>query len=166
MAKNRQEKRPIAVRLLIGLHGFLGLGAVGGGGAFVIDPIGRLSHIPTDMMQVPLFPDYLIPGLILLIVLGFCPLGIMVSLLLRKRWAVGEKLNILKTVHWSWAFSLYIGFALIIWIMAQVYILQAMHIIHVVYLILGLLIQAVTLLPAVRDFHEHPGGKGTGITMT
>ncbi|WP_435922187.1 hypothetical protein [Paenibacillus sp. DYY-L-2] len=165
LTKNRQGKKPITVWLLIGPHGFLGFGAVYGGGAFVIDPSGQLLRIPTEMMQVPLFPDYLIPGLLLLVLLGLCPLGVMVSLLLRKPWTMGERLNIFRAAHWSWSFSLYIGFALLVWIMVQLYILKATYAIHIVYMTLGLAIQAVTLLPSVRGFYERPEGEGKGITM-
>lgn len=49
--------------------------------------------------------------------------------------------------------------------MVQLYILKATYAIHIVYMTLGLAIQAVTLLPSVRGFYERPEGEGKGITM-
>ncbi|RCX20508.1 hypothetical protein DFP94_103239 [Fontibacillus phaseoli] len=167
---NKKGSMPFAVKLLILLQGVLGAGAVFGGGVLVIDPSGEMIGMPTDMMKVPIFPDFLIPGLILLIVLGIGPLAIMVSLLRRKEWALGEKLNLFRPMHWSWTFSLYTAFALIIWIMVQLYIIKETSVIHVIYMTLGLVIQIVTLLPSSRDYYEPQQGRdeesGKGVTMT
>lgn len=118
------------------------------------------------MMKIPLFSDFLFPGMILLLVLGIGPLGIMVSLLRRQAWSLGERLNLFRPMHWSWTFSLYTAFALIIWIMVQLYIIKETAVIHLVYMMLGLAIQIVTLLPSARNFYELEDGSGDGITMT
>lgn len=160
------RKMPISVKLLIALQGFLGIGAVFGGGALIMDPSGQLLGMPTEMMKVPLFSDFLFPGLILLLVLGIGPLGIMVSLLRRQAWPLGERLNLFRPMHWSWTFSLYTAFALIIWIMVQLYIIKETSVIHIIYMMLGLAIQIVTLLPSARNFYELENGNGDSITMT
>ncbi len=160
------KKMPFSVKLLIVLHGFLGIGAVFGGGALVIDPSGQMIGMPTDMMKVPLFSDFLFPGIILLIVLGIGPLGIMVSLLRRQAWPLGERLNLFRPMQWSWTFSLYTAFALIIWIMVQLYIIKETSVIHIIYILLALVILIVTLLPSARDYYELESGSGDGITMT
>ncbi|GIO84609.1 hypothetical protein J25TS5_15410 [Paenibacillus faecis] len=118
----------------------------------MLDPSGRLLGMPPDLMRAPVFPNFLIPGLILFFVLGVGPLGVLFSLAGQKSWKLGEALNVFKTLHWSWTFSLYIGFALIIWITVQMYVLQAASVVHVGYLFLGLLIQTVTLLPGTQDY--------------
>jgi hypothetical protein len=146
-------KRTFAGWLLIVLQALLGVGAVAGGSFLVIDPSGGMMGMPSDMMKVTLFPDYLIPGIILLLGLGVFPLIIMVALVKKWDWKWGEKLNVFKHLHWSWTFSLYIGFMLIIWITVQAYILEVMAIIHVVYIALGLAIQVVTLLPSVSSYY-------------
>ncbi|MFD1175130.1 hypothetical protein ACFQ3W_02240 [Paenibacillus puldeungensis] len=149
------QKKPFACKLLIGLHGLLGVGAVFGGGALMLDPTGNLIGMPSDIMKVPLFPNYFIPGLILLFILGICPLLVMLALIKKWAWPWGEKLNIFRqTQHWAWAFSLYIGFALIIWIVVEVYIINGASFIHLFYTGLGLMIQMVTLLPSVSEYYR------------
>lgn len=96
------------------------------------------------------FQSYLIPGLILFFVLGILPLITGFSLIRRWDFKIAERLNIYKDKHWSWTFSLYIGFALIIWIIVQVYIIKTLSILHFIFILLGVLIQIVTLLPAVQ----------------
>lgn len=150
-------KRPAASTLLIVLHVLLGLGAVFGGGALTIDPTGGLLGMPTDVMKIPLFPDYLIPGIILLLVFGVLPLVVITSLVRKWSWKWGEKLNVFKQMNWAWSFSLYIGFALIIWISVQIYIINSSSVVHLLYTALGIGIQILTLLPSVSGFYKKEG---------
>lgn len=154
----KAKGRPTACALLIGLQGLLGIGAVFGGGALVLDPSGGLLGMPLDVMQIPLFPDYFIPGLILLMVFGMLPLAVTTALVWKWNWGIAEKLNLFKDRHWSWAFSLYIGFGLIIWISAQIYILGGSSAVHLVYTAWGLAIQALTVLPVIAGYYRKPSG--------
>lgn len=154
----KTKGRPAACVLLIGLQGLLGIGAVFGGGALMLDPSGGLLGMPADLMQLPLFPDYWIPGLILLLVFGVLPLTVTAALIWRWDWSWGEKLNLFKDRHWSWAFSLYIGFGLIIWLTVQIYILGGSSVVHLVYMAWGLAIQALTVLPVVEGCYRKPSG--------
>ncbi|MNO50764.1 hypothetical protein D3C76_411490 [compost metagenome] len=147
-------KAPYTIKILILLQAALGLGAVIGGGSLILDPTGQLIRIPVEMMKVELFPNYLIPGIILLIIFGIGPLVLVVELLLKRDCKLGQKLNSLKPMHWSWTFSLYTAFGLIIWIMVQMYILEIVAIVHLVYVGWALAIQIVTLLPSVREYYE------------
>lgn len=153
-------KLPHTVKLLVLLHGLLGIGAIFGGGALILDPSGEMIGMPLDMMKVKLFSNYLIPGIILLVVLGIGPLMVMVELLLKRGFSIGEKINVLRPMHWSWTFSMYTGFALIIWIMVQMYIIESVAIIHLIYVALALAIQLVTLLPSVREYYEPNSDSG------
>lgn len=140
--------------LLVILQGFLGIGALAGGGALAIDPSGGLLNMPLSMLKPSPFHDFLIPGLILMLVLGVVPLIIMTALIRKWECSLAEKLNPFKDRHWSWTFTLYTGFALIIWIGLEVYFIQSMVFIHVFYMALGLVIQAVTMLPGIQKLYE------------
>lgn len=95
--------------------------------------------------------QFLFPGIILLLVLGVMPIMIAISLFRYIHWGLGERLNLYSDRYWAWAFSLYTGFALIIWIMAQVYWIQDVSLIHLVYFAWGVGIQVVTLLPGIQQ---------------
>lgn len=152
---NRTNKnKPFLVWLLIILHILLGVGAVFGGGALVLSPNGSLLQMPLELLKYSPFQSYLVPGIILLLLLGVLPLIVSFFLLTKKQCKITEILNIYKQVHWSWTFSLYIGFMLILWISLETYIIQAVAFVHVFYIILGLAIQAITLLPIVQTYYK------------
>ncbi|WP_405153520.1 hypothetical protein [Paenibacillus sp. FSL K6-0108] len=135
---------------IIIMQGLLSIGAIFGGGALIIDPSGNLVQMPKSLLEHSPFGSFLIPGIILLLVLGVMPAIIAISLFRRTHWEIGEKLNPYSNQYWGWTFSLYTGFALIIWIMAQVYWIQHVSVIHLVYFAWGVGIQIVTLMPDVQ----------------
>ena len=146
---------PVYGKILIGLHVFLGIGAMFGGVSLMISPTGELLNMPSSMLNDFFGGSFLIPGIILFVVLGVIPLLIAYGLIRPNTMRIAEKLNIFKEdTSWPWAYSLYMGFAVLIWINVQLYIVQAVALIHVVYLILGFAIQIMTLLPSVRKHYQ------------
>lgn len=136
--------------LLAAMHGLLGLGAVIGGFMLILDPSGKLLNMPVSLLERSPFSDFLIPGMILLLVLGLFPIVICMALLRRIHWTLVEKLNLYPKLYWAWTFSLYTSYALLIWIIVQVYIIQTVSLIHLFYFAWGLGIQMVTLLPDIQ----------------
>ncbi|MFK0523755.1 hypothetical protein ACINKY_16220 [Paenibacillus illinoisensis] len=136
--------------VLIILHGFLGIGAIVGGGCLIIDPSGNLLQMPDSLLEHSPFRNFLIPGIILMLVLGLMPIVVAIALMTHFHWKTGGKLNLYTDRHWAWTFSLYTGFALHIWIMVQVFWIQHVSIIHLIYFAWGVAIQVVTLLPGVQ----------------
>lgn len=84
---------------LLFLLGFLGLGAIGGGGVFIISPSGKLFGMPLSMLDKSPFTNFLIPGIILFTVLGLIPCGLVVALLNKpaSKWA--ERFNSYPDMH-------------------------------------------------------------------
>lgn len=152
--ENTTNKKPFSCKLLILLHVLLGTGAVFGGLVLVIDPSGGLIKMPITLLENSPFNNFFIPGTILLAILGILPLIISYALITKWSWRVANRLNIFTTMHWSWAFSLYIAFALIIWITIEGFFLKQFVAIHVFYIFLGLIIQAVTVLPSVQKYYQ------------
>lgn len=146
------KRRPFAVTLLYVLLIFLGVGALAGGGALVIDPSGEMIKMPISLLERSPFSDFLFPGILLFSVFGILPLVVVYGLVKRPQWRVVNGLNPFKKIYSFWAFSLYIGFGQIIWIMVQTYMLNSVAIIHLIYMSVGILIQAVTLLPSVQCY--------------
>ncbi|ATW26970.1 hypothetical protein [Candidatus Formimonas warabiya] len=147
-------KKPFTCQLLIFLHLFLGIGALFGGSTLIMDPSGGLIKMPLTLLEHSPFTSFLIPAIILFVILGVTPLIISYALITKRPWKGADQINIFHEMHWSWAYSLYIGFALIIWITVQVYFINRVAFIHVFYIAIGLIIQAVTLFPSVQNYYR------------
>lgn len=61
-------------RLAVVLEIFLGLGALGGGGLFILAPDGHLLGMTTRMLAGTPFHSFLVPGIILFAFIGVTPL--------------------------------------------------------------------------------------------
>ena len=81
------------------------MGAIAGGVGLVRDPINNIG-MPLSVLEGSPFKDYLIPGLILLIVVGLFALLVLAGLL--RRWKP------------AWWLSLASGGGLVIWIITEV----------------------------------------------
>lgn len=137
------------------LLGFLGIGAISGGVVLIISPLGELIGIPfSEFKNIP-FNSYLIPGIILLIVLGLIPLFLIIALLKKPESKLAEQINVFNDMHWSWTYSIYIAFALISWIYIQLIFLQGVvHWLHTFYMFYAILIIIVALLPQMRYLYK------------
>ena len=110
---------------LVGLQIFIGLGAVGGGLLLILKPSGAILGLPLDILQNSPFSNYLVPGIILLLVNGLGSLGGAAASFQRYRYA-GET-------------AMALGVFLAVWIIFQVYWIADFHWVHALYLGLGLL---------------------------
>lgn len=151
--ENTPNKIPVTSKLLILLHLLLGIGAVFGGMVLIIDPSGKLIKMPITLLKNSPFHSFLIPGIILLIVLGVLPLIVSFALATKRQFSIANRLNLFAEMHWAWAYSIYISFALIIWITVEAFFIHDVALIHVAYIFLGLAIQAVSLLPSVQKYY-------------
>lgn len=138
--EGRSHPRPFAVRLLMACLAFLSIGAIGGGSAFAIDPSGRTMGLPVRLLSGSPFADYLLPGLILLSVLGVYPLVVLYGLYTRRGWA--------------WTAALTVGLALVVWIAVQGSIVGFGHWFQWLYLGLGAAILLLVALPSVRRAYD------------
>jgi hypothetical protein len=144
-------KRPVILYLLLSLHAFLGVSSLHRGIAFIIKPNGSLLGMQTEWLKKTPFQSFLIPGLILVFILGAFPLITIIGLFLKPKWDLAEKLNIYKNKHWAWAFSLYAGINVIIWITVQ-QIMTEYFWLQPVMNFTGLLIIICTLTPPIIHY--------------
>ena len=140
--------------MLISLLGFLSLGAVFGGGVLIISPSGQLIGMPLSMLAASPFPDFLIPGILLFVVLGICPLLLIFALLQSVKSPLAEHFNLFKDMSWAWSFTLYQAFALIVWIQLEMVFLHAVHWLHTFYMFYAIAILVVALLPQLRALYK------------
>jgi len=136
------------------LLGFLGLGAIAGGGALIISPKGELLTMPLSMLEKSPFNSFFVPGIILFSVLGIAPLMLIIALLKKPESKLAEQINIFKDMHWAWSYSIYIGFILIIWIQLQMVFINDVVWLHTAYMFLAIIIIFVALLPQIRNLYK------------
>jgi hypothetical protein len=117
-----KQVRTLAYRGLIAVSLFHALSAVGGGiGMVVADGLG----MPKSLLAGSPFPTFLVPGLILLIVVGGTQCAASV-LLLRKR---------TSALVWSAV----AGFGMLIWIIAEIAMINSLTWAQMIYVISGFL---------------------------
>lgn len=140
--------------ILLILLAFLGLGALGGGGALVFSPSGELMGMPLSLLNRSPFTNFLVPGLILFGVLGLVPCLLVVALLKKPASNVAEQLNLLPDMHWSWTCCIYVVIALIIWIQVEMIVIYGIHWSQTFYMFLAIAILFIALLPGVRQLYK------------
>ena len=139
-----------ARNILLFLLLFLGLGALFGGGVLIISPSGKLIGMPLSQLNKSPFSDFLFPGIILFGVLGVFLVLLVFALINKPSNPFLESVNFFSDMHWSWSFSIYTAFALIIWIQVEMMFLSAVSWLHTFYMFLAIAIIFVSLLPIVK----------------
>ena len=134
MRSSRQQSTPRPLpgiaRLAVVLETFLGLGALFGGGAFILAPDGHLLGMPTRLLAGSPFPSFLVPGIILFTFVGLAPL-LAAALTIRQ-----QALAPLAAVA--------VGLTLIGWISVEMVVLAGVgSLFWAFYLVLGACIAAV-----------------------
>ena len=140
--------------ILVYLLGFLGLGAIFGGGVLIISPSGELIGMPLSMLAPSGFQTFLIPGILLFVVLGVFPVLLIYALLRKTSSPFAEHFNLFRDMSWQWSFLIYQAFALIIWIQLEMVLLHAVHWLHTFYMFYAVVILVVALLPQIRSFYK------------
>ncbi|MFP4021450.1 MAG: hypothetical protein ACLFUK_07580 [Halanaerobium sp.] len=109
-------------KLLIFLHAFVGIGALFGGGGAILNPVDPMG-ITVDALKNSPFSNFLIPGIILLVVIGF------------------GNIFAAAVLYYEYKYSLYIshlmGLALVGWIAVQCVMMRAINFLHIIYFIIG-----------------------------
>lgn len=139
-AASQTDPRPLLHRrLLIALCGFTALTALGGGAQLLGSATGS-RLVPLALLQGTPFTTFLVPGLLLLLIVGGTHLAATLALLRRAPAAADLTLTAAG--------------ALAIWIVAEVALMQKLHPLHVLYAIVALIV----LVAAVRSAwsSQHP----------
>jgi hypothetical protein len=133
-----RPRRPVTAWLLLALLIVQGLGGLAGGLALTLAPDGSIMRMSTSLLDGSPFSDFLIPGLILLLVLGVLPLAAAAGLWMRRRWA--------------WYAAFVVGCGLMIWILVEMTIVPY-DVLQPIFGGVGLAIFVVALLRPVRRFY-------------
>ena len=131
-SRQHSPARPLPgiARLAVGLEVFLGLGALFGGGAFILAPDGHLLGMPTTLLAGSPFPSYLVPGIVLFTLIGLAPL-VAATIAVRR-----QALAPLAAVA--------VGLTLIGWVSVEMVVLAGLgSLAWALYLVLGACIAAI-----------------------
>lgn len=125
-------------KLLLALLVFQGVSGVAGGLALTLDTTGTGIGLDPAWLNGSPFPDFRVPGLFLLVILGAGPL--LVARLVHRR------------NPWGWSGSLMVGLTLLAWIYVEILVVgyQADPPLQLVYGLVGLAITSLALHPGVR----------------
>ncbi len=148
------KSAPFTCYLLVALVLFQAVSGLIGGGALVLAPDGSLVQMPLRFLEHTPFQNYLLPGLILLLLLGVFPAFVGIGLWARPDWAWAQRLNLYQDRHWAWTFALYLGFMLILWIDVQVMLIGYQNLLQTIYALLGVLLLILALWPPVMRYFE------------
>src|ERR1035437_9934581 len=148
-------KTKTAQNILIILLAFLALSAIGGGGALIVSPSGKLlGGLPLSILEHSPFTNFLVPGIILFLIMGITPSIIIYALLKKPANKFAEYFNLFKDMYWAWSFSIYIAFALIIWIQVETIFVQGVGWLQTFYMLYAIPLIFVALLPEVRTIYK------------
>ena len=148
-------KKPFLLYFLIFLIFFQALSGLAGGFALTLWPSGKALQMPFSMLINTPFNNFLIPGLILLFLLGVFPILLGYAMLKEPNWNWPNKLNVYKKYHFQWAYALYLGLIVILWIDIQIFMIGCGNILQFIYGLLGTIIVIVALSPQVMNYYEN-----------
>ncbi len=148
-------KPTTARNILVFLLSFLGISAMGGGAFLIISPSGKLiGDLPLSILEHSPFTNFLIPGIILFSILGLTPCLISIALIKKPKSGFAEKFNVFKDMYWAWSFSIYIAFALIIWIQVETIVVQGVGWLQTLYMLYSIPLLIFAILPQVRTIYQ------------
>ncbi len=133
---------------------FLSISGLYGGCTLILDPSGALMKMPVSVLEHSPFRTFLIPGLILVSLLGVIPGILSYALVLKPGWKKVDGFNIYKTRHWAWTYSLFVAIGLILWMDFQIMMLGYGMFIQSIYAFLGVALLIFTLAPGVMKYYD------------
>ena len=139
--KTATVKRLVYYALCI-LQGFIGITAVLGGFGLVSDPSGTKMNIPLEALKNSPFPNYFIPGLVLLLVIGVGHVFSGIVTFLRHRYAG--------------SLAVFLGAFLAVYLMVEVWFMGVVNFSQPLYFLLGAteLILGLKLSRAGKTDHQ------------
>jgi hypothetical protein len=143
------DRRPAAVQATIAVLVFLGVTAVGGGAAMLLD----IGAPPADWLNgIPLIDSWLIPGLVLAIGFGLGSLLAAYGVLARPGRNRQGPVERLTGEHWSWLVTILIGLGQLVWIAVELVYLPEPSALQAVYGLVGLVLLWLPMHPDVRSY--------------
>ena len=148
-----RASRPTTIYVLVGCLLFLSLGAFMGGISFLVDPTGAILGVPMSWLKGSPFPDFIIPGLFLLVVFAIAPLIISYGLLARPEWPLLGAVTAATREHWAWTGAVVVSVLLIVFEVVEYFSIQYFFFLQPVMAALALIMLALAFRPVVRKHY-------------
>jgi len=143
-------KRPIPLWFLfLGLL-FLGFGGLYGGISMLLDPSGALLAMEAVLPQLGV-PNYILPGLFLVSVMGIWPLFLVYSLFTKPAWSFLAGVSKWNRIHWAWTATMLTTLVLFIWLFIQGMLIGFIWPIQYITGFNGAFILLLLILPPIKN---------------
>jgi hypothetical protein len=146
------KKRPLVLWVMLCTLIFELISAVPYGFMLAVDPTGELAGIQAEVLKDTIFDNFRIPGLILLIVLGFGSFFIAAVLFRLPDWNWIRHLNPSRNQHWTWIATICFGLVIMAWITVQVIMIGFDSWLQPLHFSIGLLIVILSFMPSMRKY--------------
>lgn len=147
-------KRPLMLWPLVLCLLILSLGGGFAGGIMMLmDPSGEMLGVAELLPLLPV-PNFILPGIFLLLVMGLFPLMLAITLVTRPEWPWIDSLLRWSNHYWAWTGTLILVAILAVWLIYEVWLIGSFPITNITA-VLGLLILLFALLPAVRRYYAN-----------
>lgn len=143
-------KRPIILWLLFLGLAFLGFGGLYGGISMLLDPSGALLAMDTVLPQLGI-PNYILPGLFLISVMGIWPLFLVYALFTKPAWSFLAGISTWNQIHWAWTATGLTALILFIWLFIQGMLIGFIWPIQYITGFNGAFILLLLILPPIRN---------------
>jgi hypothetical protein len=143
-------KRPITLWLLFLALLFLGFGGLYGGINMLLDPSGALLAMDTVLPQLGV-PNYILPGLFLISVMGLWPLFLVFALFTKPAWSFMAGISKWNQIHWAWTATGLTALVLFIWLFFQGMLIGFIWPIQYITGFNGAFILLLLILPPTRN---------------
>jgi hypothetical protein len=146
-------KYPAALWFLIFWLLILSMGGLYGGIAMLLDPSGGLLQMAEVLPLLPV-PNYVLPGLFLLGLMGVFPLFLIYGLWVRPEGLAGKSLYSPIPYHWSWTGTVSLSIVLALWLSIQGFLIGFQWPIQYFTAMNGLIILLSAFFPSLRRFYR------------
>ena len=145
-------KRPLMLWPLVLCLLILSIGGgFAGGIMMLIDPSGEMLGVAETLPLLPV-PNFTLPGLFLLIVMGLFPLVLAITLITRPDWPWLDSLLGWSNHYWAWTSTLILVAILALWLLYEVWLIGLFPITNITGTV-GILIFIFAMLPGVRNYY-------------
>ena len=143
-------KRPVMLWPLVLVLLFFSLGGFYGGILMLMDPTGELLGVANILHLLPV-PNFILPGIFLILVMGLFPLILAIALVARPQWNWADSLLHWSKHYWAWTSTIILVVIIALWLIFEGWFMGFYPITYATA-VQGLLILIFALMPGVSRY--------------